>query len=773
MSVQAQPSASAQPAPGRAPVRLRRLGLWGRLALWLCGPWFRRIALDRAPLAGLSAPIVYVLRAFSRLERLYVEWALRTRLMPPGQVVWLRPRTRELEELALARPETSIVPLAFIWGRPPVRPAHAGEDDEPPTIRLLRRGSSVKVAAPLLAQAFLAEHGAERAEVRARRLRWELSGRLERERMVVLGPPRKTARRMMREILRSRRLSGDVKAIAPKEGLEIRRVFERAARYLREIAADIRPWMLQLIQPLLRLIWNRIYDGIDVDQAGIAKVREAARRGSLILCPSHKSHVDYLVLSYVFYRQGLVVPHVAAGANLSFWPLGYIFRRCGAFFLRRTFKGNPLYAAVFRAYVHKLVDERVPIEFFIEGGRSRTGKLLAPKLGLLGMVCEAARARSGRAPQVVPISILYERVIEEKSYADELGGGEKKPEDVRGLLGAGGVLLARYGRVDIQFDQPFDLNEALGGVDPGDDRAMRAAVRRVSHRIVYGIARATAITPSALWASALLAPGTRGVARADAERSIALLEARARRAGARFTEPFERDRAAALERALELLVAAKHVTRKDDLLLLAEERRPPLDYYKNNALNWFVAEALLARALLALAERAEGGRAAREALRSRTLELSRLLKLEFVYRVGASFEVIFEETLAGLVEAGFIKHEGDAVLVGPGGGAPLELLGGLCENFIESYWAVASALGAAAERPIGRKELERAALQAAERMYLRGEIKRREAVARTTLANALDYFKDTRVLTEEQGKLRLSAPEAAATLADGVRWFLG
>src|SRR5262249_32298605 len=155
-------------------------------------------------------------------------------------------------------------------------------------------------------------------------------------------------------------------------------------------------------------------------RAGLDQVRQAARRGSLILCPSHKSHVDYLVLSYVFYEYGLMPPYIAAGANLSFWPLGYISRRGGAFFLRRTLKGSPLYAAVFRAYVHKLVAERLPVEFFIEGGRSRTGKLLPPKLGLLGMLCEAARERPAARPQVVPISIVYEKIIEEKSYADEL-----------------------------------------------------------------------------------------------------------------------------------------------------------------------------------------------------------------------------------------------------------------------------------------------------------------------------------------------------------------
>src|SRR5262249_55366447 len=453
----------------------------------------------------------------------------------------------------------------------PVRVAHAGEDDEPPTIRLLRRGSSVRMGSPLAVSGFLAEHTGERDEVLSRRLRWELSGRIEGERSVVLGPPRKPARRLIREIMRSRRLIAEVGEIAAREGITPDEVRKRVSRYLKEIAADIRSWTLRLIRPMLGYVWNRIYDGIDIDRAGLDKVREAARRGPLILCPSHKSHVDYLVLSYVFNVEGLAVPHIAAGANLSFWPLGFLFRRGGAFFLRRTFKGNPLYAATFRAYVRKLVDERVAIEFFIEGGRSRTGKLLGPKLGLLGMICEAAKARESRLPQVVPISILYEKVIEEKSYADELGGGEKKEESVGGLLGARKVLTRRYGRVDIQFDEPFDLIDALGEVP--DDAALRAAVRRVSHRIMYGITRVTAVSPSALWAAALLAPGTRAVSREAADQAMALLEQRARRAGARFPAPFEHDRAAAVARAFDLFTAARDVVVKGDLIVVPEDRR--------------------------------------------------------------------------------------------------------------------------------------------------------------------------------------------------------
>jgi glycerol-3-phosphate O-acyltransferase len=339
---------------------------------------------------------------------------------------------------------------------------------------------------------------------------------------------------------------------------------------------------------------------------------------------------------------------------------------------------------------------------------------------------------------------------------------------MRGLLGAGKVLLAKYGRVDIQFDQPFDLKEALGDVAPDDEEAFRAAVRRVSHRIVYGIARATSVTPSALWSSVLLAPGKRGVAVAEARAGIALLEARARQAGARFTEAFERDRDVALDRALEMLISAGHVTRRDDLLLVPEDRRPQLEYYKNNAVNWYVAESLLSRTLLSWSP----GAPVRVAeLRSLTLDLSRLFKREFVYRVDASFDTIFDETLAGMAREGWLKVSEDQAAVTEEGREPLAMLAGLCTNFVESYAAAASALGAA-RVAMAPRDLAKSALQAAERMYLKGEISRREAVSRVTIGNALDYFEERGILTRSEGKLTLSADEDPSRLTQSIKLFL-
>ncbi|HEY2747202.1 MAG TPA: 1-acyl-sn-glycerol-3-phosphate acyltransferase, partial [Polyangia bacterium] len=437
------------------------------------------------------------------------------------------------------------VPLTLVWGSPAVRAARTrrgivdlifGEREAPGRVRAMYtffanyKESQVLVGEPLELPKFLAEEeGSD--EILARRLRWQLGGRLESEVRVVLGPPRKTVRRIRQEVLRSRRLVAEAKEIEVAEKLTPQQIEKRARGALREIAADPKPWMFGFARPIMSWVFRKIFDGIDVDVEGLEKVRDAARKGPLVIVPSHKSHIDYLVLSYVFLENDLVPPLVAAGANLSFWPLGFFFRRGGAFFLRRTFRGDRLYGAVFRAYIRRILRESFNMEFFIEGGRSRTGKLLAPKLGLLGMVVEAALDDDGahaRKAQIVPISIGYEKVIEEKSYAKEAAGGEKKKEDVKGLLKATRVLGAQYGRLNIQFDDPLPLGDALrelgafaawdeeaNVVVPAEEAQWKQATQRLAHRIVYGIDRVTAVTPTALAACALLATGKRGIARRD------------------------------------------------------------------------------------------------------------------------------------------------------------------------------------------------------------------------------------------------------------------
>jgi glycerol-3-phosphate O-acyltransferase len=709
------------------------------------------------------------------------------------------------------------VPLTLLWGSPAVRAARSrrglvdlifGEREAPGRLRAMYtfftdyKESQVLVGEPLELPKFLGEEEGASDDILARRLRWQLGGRLESEVRVVLGPPRKTVERIQEEVLRSRRLVAEAKELERVEKIPPAQIEKRARAALREIAADPKPWMFGFARPIMSWVFRKIFDGIDVDVTGLEKVRDAARKGPLVIVPSHKSHIDYLVLSYVFLENDLVPPLVAAGANLSFWPLGFFFRRGGAFFLRRTFKGDKLYGAVFRAYVRKMLRESFNIEFFIEGGRSRTGKLLPPKLGLLGMVVEAALDDDGahaRKAQVVPISIGYEKVIEEKSYAKELAGGEKKKEDVKGLLKATRVLGAQYGRLNIQFDDPLPLGETLreyGAMAAWDEEAnvvvaaeeaqWKQATQRLAYRIVYGIDRVTAVTPTALTASALLATGKRGIMRKELLAQAEFLMARARANGGRLSAALVDDKGAldveALDRAIELLARDGDIEVRssgasgafdvksgrplDEIYTVPEERRPRLAYYRNNAIHLFVADGLVALALLGAAKR---GLVSTEELRERTLKLSRLLKLEFSYRVGETFESIFERTLAGLKSAGFVAAATHGVHPAPGAAPRLALLAGQVTDFVESYYVAARGLEALTA-PMADKDLVRRIHDLGEKMFFTGEVRRREACVRANYANAISYFKERGILVEKDKKLTLASPgdarRTAAEIAD-------
>ena len=244
---------------------------------------------------------------------------------------------------------------------------------------LLRYGSAYfHVGAPVNLASVLEREGDTPTPIIAKKIRWSMLNHLTREEEIRGGPISRPTERTLELVLKDPAVQ---KYLPPDQPAERR----RGLQIMRRLAADVRYGWIRVLDAIIDRIWNEIYDGINVDQEGLAKVWNAARRGPVVLVPSHKSHVDYLVLSQVFFKDGLMPPHIAAGDNLSFWPLGYIFRRSGAFFIRRSFSGDKLYAALCAAYVRRLLKDGHAVEFFIEGGRSRSGKLLQPKMGLLGM----------------------------------------------------------------------------------------------------------------------------------------------------------------------------------------------------------------------------------------------------------------------------------------------------------------------------------------------------------------------------------------------------
>jgi len=369
----------------------------------------------------------------------------------------------------------SLVPLALFWrkGARPQRPflnLFYGANERPTDLGKMAaflwnyHNLAVRVGTPIDLRAFIDQNRASGRERVVKQVRRSLLIFLRREEKPVVGAALPSFARVQEAVLDDGEVQRVVDEVAREKRRPSARVEARAQKNLAEIAASPSPTMLAVLASLVEWIFKRIFARIELHD--LEPVVEAAKLHPLVLVPSHRSHFDYLILSWLFYRNHLVPPQVAAGINLAFFPLGAIFRRAGAFFLRRSFDGDPLYTAVFRSYVQHLIKDGVTQEFFIEGTRSRTGKTLRPRLGMLRMVLEAYARGARRDLYLVPVGFTYERLVEESSVAAERGGAKKQRETLFALFGASRVLRLRYGSVTVRFGAPISLAKRLGGEFP-------------------------------------------------------------------------------------------------------------------------------------------------------------------------------------------------------------------------------------------------------------------------------------------------------------------
>ena len=741
-----------------------------------------------------------------------------------------------------------LVPQVFVWSKHPDEARHTafdamlGSREWPGKIRTVAqflmnyRDVTLRAGEPVDVQAFLASESASQSDgeppsdgVLVRRMTYTLLRRLERERHAVLGPTKKPADRLREEVIRSPKLQKVIHDMAGEGEAERRLLTERALAMVREMEAAVDMNAIAAWDAAVHSVLSRIYSGLEVDEEGLARLRAATKDGSLILLPSHKSHLDYIFLAHVFYRNHLPVPVVAAGDNLSFFPLGPAFRRAGAFFIRRSFHGDRLYGAVVDAYMRRLILDGWSMEFFLEGGRSRTGKLLTPKVGLLSLVVDAALA-AGRKLYFVPVSIGYERVVEEQEYVRELSGGEKKKEDMRGLFAGATLFRGKYGRLNLQIGELLTMDGMLAELDRHPTKSKkrqslppasgpngtssarlpthgltparrRAMVTHLAYRVMNEINRVTAVTPGSLVAMALLTHGKRGMSDADLIDTCRRLSRTLRGFAARFTpsltSPHEPDtlRVASLREALALFVRAGHVTirlpgsgavatvpsekpSEDAVYLVPDAARLSLDLSKNIVVHFFIARALVAAAVLAPRTERRGAEGIPLlAVQERVQVLSRLFKHEFLFRAETSFEENFAETLAGMVDAGELVHQDGIVSLGTGEGAMnVALYGELVRSFLESYRVAARGLSLLLRGPLPQKDIAKRSIALGERMFLNQEITRCEAVSRPVIDNALSAFIDEGYLVRTDGKLALAesyaTPGAVKTIESRIALYL-
>lgn len=635
------------------------------------------------------------------------------------------------------------------------------------TMLLVLRHGSMRRSEPLDLRAYAEAQGSTDLPAQARALRRELHHRMDEEQRVVAGPALSDFEEMARQVLQAPSLRAAIAQQAQSDNQPEVLLEVQTARRLRRLTANYDVRVIRMMEHLLFYLFHRIYDGIVIDEPGLAKVIEASRRAPVVFCPSHKSHVDYLVLSFVLWTHGIAPPHVAAGANLNFFPIGALFRRCGAFFLQRSFRDDPVYAALMRNYLAYLVRAGTSIEFFLEGTRSRSGKLLPPKFGMLRMLVDAWRDGAREDLLFVPVSIDYDRIMEAGAYRLELKGASKRAETFRGLLGSSGLLGRRYGRLHVQFGEPISMQNWTQGRSLDDENKRRQQTERLGFRILHDVAMVCSVTPTNVVCTALLGHVGRGMAQGTLiSRSLAILDF-LQAVSARLVGPLaiEEARISAVLDAVQKLVDENMVSfesagasDQERIYFVTEEARLSLDYHKNAIMNYFASAAVISRALL----RRKAGRNTdpnQPADDSRIYErthadaqfLSHLFKREFIFRVDGDLTRSFDETLGAMGLFGLLRIDasGAIYIEEP---ETIAHLAALLDNYLQAYRIAAEAALDLRAMELTQKDFVARAIERARRAYLEGVISRPETASRTLMETALSWLMERGILTQSDGR---------------------
>ncbi|OOF71057.1 glycerol-3-phosphate 1-O-acyltransferase PlsB [Rodentibacter caecimuris] len=515
---------------------------------------------------------------------------------------------RSSDELAV-----SLIPVSVLWGRSP------GHEDKSnlPNLRLLNgiqktfaaiwfgRDTFVRFSQAVSLRYMVNEHGSD--EKIAQKLARVAKIHFAKQRISATGPRLPNRQAMFNKLLQSPIILSVIEDEARAKNISEQEARKEAEKILNEIAANVSHSSLRAADRFLRWLWNKLYSGINVQNAD--RVRKLALEGhEIVYVPCHRSHIDYLLLSYVLYHQGLVPPHIAAGINLNFWPIGRLFRSWGAFFIRRTFKGNRLYSAIFREYLAELFYRGYPVEYFIEGGRSRTGRLLAPKTGMMSMTLQALQRNQNRPISVVPVYVGYEHVLEVDTYAKELRGAAKEKENA-GLVLRVIKKLRNLGQGFVNFGEPITLSNYLNQYYPEWKESQleekphwfNQAVDSISQQVMTNINKAAAVNAMNLVGTVLLSSRQRALSKEQLLEQLSSYQQMLQNA------PYSQDMVMPDESPEEML---NHVLSLDRVGVLVEkdnfgeiirlERTSAvlMTYYRNNIQHIFSLPSLIASMIL-------------------------------------------------------------------------------------------------------------------------------------------------------------------------------
>jgi glycerol-3-phosphate O-acyltransferase len=557
----------------------------------------------------------------------------------------------------------------------------------------------------------------------------------------------KGRREMIERVLDQQHHQDFLQDFARECGMSLDHVEQTFRGYLHEIASDLNYFSIPFWDFFLTWVFETIYEGLDVDHAALEKLRPLVGQRPVIFVPNHRSHMDYLILSYVLNDHRIPVPYICAGTNLSFWPLGPIFRKSGAFFIRRSYEGNKLYAAAVQAYLEELIREKACMEFFIEGTRSRTGKLIPPRMGILSSIARTQMHDASADALIVPTSFTYESVLEDKSYLEEQAGAAKKEENFWDLFRLRKYLRKRQGKVYVRFGDPIDLKGFLQA--PEGEESDRKKIRSLAYEITYGINKSAVVTPAALTATVLLTQPHRSIGSKDLNQTVERYLDYLRFKGCRLSEPLQKYQTLAIREALRNYVRGHLVQESYDfeepLYRVVEEKRPLLDYYKNTSVHFFVSLGVLSVVLLA----SESDRISRSQIESDFLFLQELLQYEFTFSRRQPVSAHVDRLLDYLMGRNWARVDGDGLQLEGEARANLRIFASPIRNFIESYGILWKTLPQLGTRRWESRELLRFLCERGRILYLKELVERPESINKFTFQNGLSAFREFGIVQEE------------------------
>lgn len=658
------------------------------------------------------------------------------------------------------------VPSAIVFSSTPVRSTPGfweiflGSNEKPGKLRRLTAifrnpgKINVEISDPVNLKIFL-----ERADIKnldesyqAGRLRSHLTDLLNRQRRSVTGPLLKSRDELTEEILTKAPLQAFMKEYAEKNNKSIEQIHKKAAAHIKEIAANYNLNIIHAFRKILVWVFKNIFDGLVVDEDGLDRIKEESKKAPIVLVPCHKSHLDYLLLSFIMFTNNMPCPHIAAGKNLSFWPLGPIFRGAGAFFLRRTFKGAVLYSKIFAAYIEKLLSEGFNLEFFIEGGRSRTGKLLSPRLGFLSIIIRAYRNNACENLLFIPVYVGYDRILEEDAYLHEIEGGKKNPENLSGLVKARKVLKKKYGKVYIKFGDSISLKSYMKdkGMVPYDmdDSKHKELCKSMGYKLVNAIDSISIVTPHGIIASAVLnCPGNRFTKQelmSKVESYMTLLTF----FNAELADTLTIDPELAFNSVIENFILRKFIELADEdedeitemtRFIVKDNKRPVLDYYKNNAISFFISAAYTAIAIF----ETDTFQFSPESLSKTYIFLEKFFIDEFSFNEEISGEYHISQCLKAFMEDGIIVPTNsmqDRYNLTSEGFRKLKCFSGLLTPFLESYKAALTYFEKYPKEKHASKERIKKIRAMGLKMYKRQDILLKESLSKINYINACNFF---------------------------------